>query len=110
MSLNTKKITPEIFEKQYLGYFESGDPRYIVYRLRNKIYFIDQDREQYVIDRLEASKRAGFGVASTLNYMSEYIVDTDTYNMIKNRYPEQPWPKQIMEEIFSGVGNEIELR
>lgn len=86
------------------------DCEYLVFRLCGKIYFVHPQHSKMVSYKLAKAKAAGFGGASTLMYMSEYIVDINTHEMIKNRYPDQEWPKQIMEELFSGVGNEIDIR
>ena len=102
--MNTKKITPEIFEKQYLEHFEPVEPKYIVYRLGNMIYFVDERANNQVRQFI------GIETSARILYLSTYVINLNTYKMVKNRYPDQPWPKQIMEEIFSGVGNEIELR
>lgn len=84
--------------------------KFVVYRTSTRscklICFVHPRNKKMVDARLAASKRAGFGQQTQLMYMSTYVVDLNTNSMVKNRYPDRPWPKQIMEEVFSGVGDE----
>ena len=81
------------------------DDKYIVLRDRKHIYFIDSVKEQEITLRMERSNRVGFGGQTQLMYLSSYVINVKTSEMIKNRYPGQDWPGQIMEELFSGVSD-----
>lgn len=95
---------------QYLnGEFKVEEVKYLVYRVRNKIFFIDPAHGADVSTRIDRCNRRLMGTTSILMYVASYAVNLTTHDMIKNRFPDQPWPKQIMEEVFSGVGNDIEL-
>lgn len=86
------------------------DVEYLVFRINQRIYFIHPENAKTASYRIAKAKAAGFGAQSSLLYIAEYVMDLKQNTMVKNRYPDQEWPKQIFEEIFSGVGNELDIR
>ncbi len=78
---------------------------FVIYRNRTKIFFVNKKYKEKVDNDLAKIKMLGFGVYTSLMYMSTYVIDVSTTTMIKNRVPDADWPEQVFNEVFSGVSN-----
>lgn len=86
------------------------DFKYEVFRVKRRvtthIFFIHPSIAVEARKRLNHANRNGVSTKSFLMYMADYVLDVNR-GMIKNRYPDQPWPQQCFDELFNGVGEEV---
>lgn len=80
------------------------DEQYVVFRFRHLLHFIPKELENSARKRMMLAKKAGFDSGTQLLYLSTYVVDTNNYEVIKNRYPEDvELPRIVFDSLFSGV-------
>lgn len=84
------------------------EQHYTVVREAGLIFFIlNKYKDQVNLDNMRSwfSSNTIRQSASKMHLMqlSEYVIDTNTGSMVKNRYGDQEWPRQVFNELFSGV-------
>lgn len=81
------------------------EDEYVVYRNRSQIYFINPIHKELVENKIDTARRMKMGTGTALTYMAEMVIDIRSNTVIKNRYPDREWPRQVFNEVFSGVSN-----